>query len=328
MINDSTGTEKHLSRRRYGGRGRSQTWAFALMAVPAITLLTVFNYLPMIGTVIAFKDFRAVEGIFGSAWVGLKNFAFLFGSGDALRVTFNTLFLNGLFIVTGTVGAVIMALLLNELRVRTRWLSWLPAFYRSAVFFPFFISWVIVGYFTFAFLNADTGLVNQVLKGLGLAPVAWYSDPRFWPIILTLVNLWKNVGYGTVIYLSGMLAIDSQYYEAASLEGASKWQQIRFVTLPLIAPLVIITILLQIGRIFFADFGLFYNVTRDSSLLYPTTDVIDTYVFRALRTLGDFGMAGAAGLYQSFVGLILIASANWIVNRVNPESSIFARGKR
>ena len=307
-------------------RGRQNTGmqrSFVLMTLPALALLLVFAYLPMIGTVIAFKDFRAINGVFGSAWVGLRNFAFLFSSGDVLRATFNTLFLNSLFIITGTLTALGLALLLNELKGRGRFAQWLTGVYRSTLFFPFFISWVIVGYFTFALLNGETGLINRTLQALHLQPISWYASPQYWPALLVVVNLWKNVGYGTVIYLSGMLTIDTQYYEAAEIDGATKWQQIRFVTVPFIAPIITITVLLNIGRIFFADFGLFYNVTRDSSLLYPTTDVIDTYVFRALRQLGDFGMAGAAGLYQSVVGMVLVVLCNWIVRRRDPASSLF-----
>lgn len=293
------------------------------MALPASLILLIFAYLPMGGIVVAFKDYRAVEGLWNSAWVGLKNFEFIFSSGAAWRVTFNTLFLNTLFIVTGTVGALGLALLLNEVSGKGRLSSALTRFYQSALFFPFFVSYVIVGYFGYALLNLESGTLNTLLKSLGLPPVNWYASPQYWPIILVLVNLWKNVGFGTVIYLSGMLSVDASYYEAARIDGASKWQEIRYITLPFLVPLITLNVLLSIGRIFFADFGLFYNVTRDQSLLYPTTDVIDTYVFRALRTLGDFGMAGAAGLYQSVVGFGLVLFSNWLVNRRNPERGLF-----
>lgn len=305
---------------RFRNPHRGHTLALLTMTVPGLMALLVFNYLPMVGAVIAFKNYNAADGIFGSPWAGLKNFEFLFNSGAAWRITFNTLFLNALFIVTTLVLALFLALLINHLRGRGLYLA---RFYQSALFFPFFISYVIVGYFTFALFNGDTGLINNTLNRIGVSGVDWYASPQWWPLILVLVNLWKNVGFSTLIYLSGMLGINREYYEAASLEGATPWQQIRFVTLPLLAPLITINILLQIGRIFFADFGLFYNVTRDSALLYPTTDVIDTYVFRALRTLGDFGMSSAAGLYQSVVGFALVLIANWIVRRRDPERSLF-----
>ena len=297
-----------------------QTLALLSMTAPGVLLLLVFSYLPLSGLLIAFKNYRAADGIFGSAWAGLQNFRFLFTSGVAWRITFNTLWLNGLFIVTTLIVSLSLALLINEVRSRSRALS---NFYQTALFFPFFLSYVIISYFTFALLNTDQGLLNGLLKELGGTPVRWYAEPDRWPVILVLVNLWKNVGFSVVLYLSGMLAIDPEYYEAASLDGASKWQQMRFITFPMLAPLITITVLLAIGRIFFSDFGLFYFVTRDTSLLYPTTDVIDTYVFRALRQLGDFGMAGAAGLYQSVIGFVLVLFSNWIVKRRDPDRALF-----
>jgi putative aldouronate transport system permease protein len=291
---------------------------FLLMAAPGLLLLFVFSYLPMFGIIIAFKDYRAAQGIFDSAWVGLKNFEFLFRSPAIGRITFNTIFLNGLFIITGTVAAITLALMLNEVRFKLA-----ARTYQTVVFFPYFISWVIVGYFSFAMLNSDTGLVNNVLRSLGMKDVAWYSSPQYWPGILTAVNIWKGVGYGSVLYLAGMLGINQEYYEAAMLDGATKWQQIRYITLPFLVPIIAITTLLAIGRIFYADFGLFYYVTRDNSLLYSTTDVIDTYVFRALRVNADVGMAAATGLYQSFVGFLLVVFSNWLVKRANPERALF-----
>lgn len=304
-------------RRRYTTR---QTAALMSMTIPGVLLLIIFAYLPMVGAVVAFKNYDPALGILNSPWAGFKNFAFLFNSGVVWRVTRNTVLLNAIFIVTSTAGALLIALLIHEIRNRARKLA---NFYQTALFFPFFISYVIVGYFGYALLNADQGLINHVRTFLGLQPIGWYSSPQYWPLILTLANLWKGVGFGVVIYLSGMLAIDSAYYEAASLDGASKLQQARFVTLPFIAPLITLNVLLALGRVFYADFGLFYNLTRDSGLLYPTTDVIDTYVFRALRTLGDFGMSGAAALYQSLAGLLLVLLSNWIVRRRNSEQALF-----
>jgi putative aldouronate transport system permease protein len=291
---------------------------FLLMAAPGVLLLIVFSYIPMFGIIIAFKDFRAAQGIFDSAWVGLKNFEFLFKSPALSRITFNTIFLNGLFIITGTVAAIGLALLLNEVRFKIA-----ARTYQTVVFFPYFISWVIVGYFSYAMLNSDNGLVNNTLRSLGLTEVSWYSTPKHWPAILTVTNIWKGVGYGSVLYLAGMLGINQEYYEAAQLDGASKLQQIRYITLPHLVPIVVITTLLAIGRIFYADFGLIYYTTRDNSLLYSTTDVIDTYVFRALRVNADVGMAAATGLYQSFVGFLLVVFSNWMVKRVSPDRALF-----
>lgn len=291
---------------------------FLLMAAPGVLFLIVFSYLPMFGVIIAFKDFRAALGIFDSAWVGFKNFEFLFRSPALSRITFNTIFLNGLFIITGTIAAICLALLLNEVRFKMA-----ARTYQTVVFFPYFISWVIVGYFSFAMLNADNGLVNNTLRSLGLQEVAWYSSPQYWPAILTVTNIWKGVGYGSVIYLAGMLGINQEYYEAAQLDGANKLQQIRYITLPHLVPIMVITTLLAIGRIFYADFGLIYYTTRDNSLLYSTTDVIDTYVFRALRVNADVGMAAATGLYQSFVGFVLVVLSNWMVKRISPDRALF-----
>jgi putative aldouronate transport system permease protein len=291
---------------------------FFVMALPALALLFIFNYLPIPGIIIAFKNFKGAQGIFGSAWVGLKNFEFLFTSATAWRITKNTLVLNSIFIMTGVAMSLGVALLLNEVRKPA-----LTRFYQSAVFFPYFVSWVIVGMFTFAILNADNGMLDTILVNLGLEPIHWYGEPSFWPTILTVVNLWKSSGYWSIIYLAAILGISTEYYEASMIDGASRWQQTFSITLPLLLPLIIINVLLSVGHIFFADFGLFYYVTNDSSQLYSATDVIDTYVFRALRSMGDFGMAAAAGLYQSVVGFILIILSNYVVKRIDPEKSLF-----
>jgi putative aldouronate transport system permease protein len=191
------------------------------------------------------------------------------------------------------------------------------------LFFPYFISWVIVGYFVYALLNYDNGLINRLLGLLGEEPVQWYTKPGYWPVILVLVYMWKYVGYYSLIYLAGMLGIDKEFYEAAMIDGATKRQQIFKITLPLLTPLITIMVLMQVGRIFFADFGLFYNVTQNSGALYSTTDVIDTYVFRSFRVLGDAGMATAAGLYQALCGLVLVYVTNWFVRKVNPDDALF-----
>ena len=289
-----------------------------LMALPGLALLFVFQYMPLPGIVIAFKNYRTSLGIFGSDWIGLKNFEYLFTTDAAVRITTNTIFLNTAFIITGLLASLTIALLLNEVRSRH-----LARVYQSSVFFPYFVSWVIVGYFGFAFLNGDSGLLNKWMTQAGLDTVSWYSAPKYWPYILTAAHIWKSAGYWSIIYLAGMMGINTEYYEAAQIDGASRWQQIKGITLPLLMPIILINILLSIGRIFYADFGLFYYVTRDSSMLYKTTDVIDTFVFRGLRSMGDFGMAAAAGLYQSVVGFVLIFVANWVVKRIDPEKSIF-----
>ena len=303
---------------RKTSRSLKKNAVFFFMSLPALLLLFVFNYLPIPGIIIAFKNFKAAKGLFGSEFVGFKNFEFLFTSATAWRITSNTLILNSIFIVSGIAMSLGIALLLNEVRK-----PGLTRIYQSSVFFPYFVSWVIVGMFSFAMLNSDNGLINGTLVKLGLEPISWYSKPQYWPFVLTVVHLWKSSGYWSIIYLAAILGISTEYYEAAMIDGASRLQQTLRITLPLLMPLIIINVLLSVGRIFFADFGLFYYVTNDSSMLYPTTDVIDTYVFRALRSMGDFGMAAAAGLYQSVVGFVLIVLSNWVVKRIDPEKSLF-----
>lgn len=310
------------------GQGR-RTWmrrfldkngVLMMMMTPGLLLLLVFNYAPMVGLVIAFKDYRAYQGLWGSAWVGLQNFQYLFGTSDAWHITYNTLLMNALFIVTVLVGSIGLALLLNEIRDTGRWL---PKFYQSTLFVPYVLSYVLISYFIFALLSADSGLIDKWLTWAGLPSVDWYSSAEPWRVILTLVNLWKNAGFWSIVYLAGMLAISPEYYEAALMDGASKWNQVWTITLPLLMPLITINLLLSIGRIFYADFGLFYQVPQNSGLLYTTTDVIDTYVFRSLTVTGNVGMAAAAGFYQAVVGFSLVVISNWVVRRINPDRALF-----
>ncbi|MEZ4734164.1 MAG: ABC transporter permease subunit [Caldilineaceae bacterium] len=302
-----------------GSRRNLQTnLALTTMALPGVILLFVFAYLPMVGLVIAFKDYKFAEGLWGSAWVGFDNFRFLFGTDQAWRITRNTLLMNSLFIVTGTTASLAIAILMNEI-----YTSRMSKYYQTMLFFPHFISWIIVSYFVFGFLNGDTGLVNKFLKLFGVETIAWYRAPEYWPAILTAANLWNGVGFGSIVYLAGILGIDTQLFEAAKIDGATKWQQIRYIMLPMLLPLIIILVLLSIGRIFNADFGLFFFVPRDTPMLYSTTDVIDTFVYRALVELGDISMAAAAGFYQSLVGFVMVVAANWIVRRINADYSLF-----
>ena len=291
---------------------------YMLMALPGVLLIFIFAYAPMPGVVIAFKNLKFNLGIWGSEWVGLNNFGYLVATPSTGRVLFNTIFMNALFIVTGTIGAIGVALLMNEVHGMFR-----SRIYQSSMFFPNFISIVVVSYFVFAFLSTDQGLINNILKKQGAEPVLWYQSPEYWPAILVIVNIWKGVGVGSIIYLATIIGINPEFYEAARIDGANKLEQIRFITLPLLVPVITILTLLSIGRIFYADFGLFYIVTRDTPALYPTTDVIDTFVYRALRQLGDVGMAAAAGFAQSVIGFVLVLVSNLVVRKVDPDKALF-----
>ena len=289
-----------------------------LMCLPVLLLVFVFCYLPMFGIVIAFKEYRYDMGVFGSPWVGFDNFKFFFTSNDAFRITKNTLVMNTLFITFGTISSVAFALLLYEVNRR-----WAVKTYQTILLLPHFISWVIVGYMTYALFNPQFGIANQLLQNIGLEPVEWYSRPELWPPILTIASVWQSVGMNLIVYYAALMGIDSQYFEAATLDGATKWQQIRYVSLPTLYPLVIILTILAIGKIFRADFGMFYQLTRDIGALYPTTDVIDTYVYRALKSMGNISMSAAVGLFQSVVGFVLVVVTNAVVKKISPENSLF-----
>lgn len=297
--------------------------AFLLMVLPGTAWFLIFCYLPMPGALLAFKEYRLDQGGFFSAllkskWVGFKNFAFLFNAQDAYIITRNTVLYNLVFIFLGLVISVSMAVILFNL-TQKKWAK----FYQTAMFMPYFLSWVIVSYFVFSFLSEDKGLLNHVLAWIGLNPVSWYAETRYWPLILIFMSIWKGTGYSSVVYLAAISGIDKSYYEAAMIDGASKWKQTVNITIPLIRPMMIILTILAVGGIFRADFGLFYQIPRDSGLLYPVTNVIDTYVYRSLKVLGDFGLASAAGFYQSVVGFILVISANWIVRKVSEDQALF-----
>lgn len=287
-----------------------------LLALPAMLLLLVFNYIPLYGLILPFKEYRIDLGFFESPWAGFENFEYLF-TGDAWRITRNTILFNAIFIVVGLIGAVGFALLLFQLT------SGFVKLYQTILFIPYFISWVVASYLFLGLLDMDYGYINRLLEMFGQDPIMWYNEPKYWYVILPLANLWKGVGYSTIIYYTQLLGVDPELYEAASLDGAKKWQCVRYISLPMLKPLIVMMTLMSIGSIVKADFGLFYNLTRDSTALYPVTDVIDTYVYRALRQLGDVGMSSAAGFYQSVVGFILVLTSNFVVKKLDPENSLF-----
>jgi len=291
-----------------------------LMALPAMILLFLFNYMPLFGLILAFKNFKSAKGIFGSEWMNpiYSNFEFLVSSSQAIRAIRNTIFLNSLFIIVGTVITVSFALLLNEIRSKR-----FKSLFQTMTFLPYFISWIIVGVFVYNLFNSEYGAINGLLTSVGMQRIDWYNTPAVWPIILVLINLWKGLGYGVVIYLAALAGIDTSYYEAAQIDGASRLQQLKYISLPMLKPTIIILTLLSLGKIMNADFGMFFATVGDASMLYPTTDVIDTFVYRGLRVTGDVGMASAAGFFQSIISFILVIGSNLIVRKVDQDSALF-----
>ncbi|WNR42638.1 ABC transporter permease [Paenibacillus roseipurpureus] len=288
-----------------------------LLAMPGFLFELVIAYLPMIGLILAFKYFRYDQGILGSKWVGLKNFEFLFKSQDAIRIIRNTLLYNMTYIVLGTLAALVLSIMLYEVSGR------MVKVYQTTLFLPYFISLVLVGYITYAFLEHKSGYLNRLLQDIGLSPHKWYFETTPWLVILPLVAVWKSVGFSTLIYYAGIVGINTDYYEAAKLDGASRLQMIFRITLPLLKPLIIVVFILGLGNIFRGDFGLHYFVPNNAGANLATTDVIDTYVYRALSKLGDINSGAAVGFLQSVVGLITIVSANAAVRRIDEENALF-----
>lgn len=294
------------------------------MLVPGFLILLINNYLPMFGVFVAFKNLKFTSdnffmNIITSEWVGFKNFEFFIKTKDAITITKHTVLYNLVFIVLNLITAVSSAIGLNELRNRR-----LSKIYQTVMLFPHFLSWVVCGLLAFAFLSTEHGFINNViLEPLGVKPIAWYSQPKYWPFILTIVNTWKHLGYNTVVYLASIANIDTELYESAVIDGAGKWKQTYYITIPMLVPVMIMLTILQIGKIFHADFGLFYQVTRNAGALYSTTSVIDTYAYNALQVMGDLGMSSALGLYQAFVGFILVLLSNYAVRKINQESALF-----
>lgn len=289
-----------------------------LLILPGAIYLFINNYIPMTGIIVAFKDYSKKKGIFGSDWCRLENFEYLFKN-DAAEIIRNTLLYNIVFIALGMVVGVTLAILITDVASKRA-----KKVYQSTIMFPFLISIVIVSYIVFAFFSVENGMINNsILEPLGKEAVKWYSEPKYWPFILTFVNLWKGCGYGTLIYIAGITGIDNSYYEAAKLDGATKWQQIRKITLPCLVPSIITMTMLNIGRIFCSDFGLFYQVPQNSGALFSVTNTIDTYVYRALMSAGGIGRSAAAGFFQSVVGFVLVITVNSLVRKFSKENAMF-----
>lgn len=300
-------------------RDRKTTLSLLVIALPGIVYLLINNYMPMAGLFLAFKNYSLAKGPFRSDWYGFKNFEYLFKTRDAWIITRNTILYNLAFIIIGTVMAILVAILMCELGECLR-----VKLFQSVLLLPNLLSWVVIGFIVYAFLNADNGFINNsVLRWLGLDPVSWYSTADAWPPILIIVNLWKNIGYQSIIFMASIAGIDKAFYEAAALDGATRTQQIFRITLPQLKPTIITLTLMSVGRIFYSDFGLFYQVPQNSGAIFATTQTIDTYVYRGLMQNNNVGMSAAAGLYQSLIGFILVTLANYLVRKVDSDNALF-----
>ena len=317
---------RHQAARRpvMGSAGRKKTLWLLTMVAPGAIWLMLIRYLPMFGIVMAFLDYRLPTrkmpfpvNLLHSDFVGLDNFQFLFTS-DALTMIRNTLGYNIVWIALGLVLAVALAIMMSELTKKV-----LAKTYQTLMFFPYFLSWVVAAYFLFAFLDPTNGMIVRAQKAAGVTPIDWYNEPKYWPVILTICSMWKNTGYSTVLYLSAITGIDRSQYEAAAVDGATRRQQMLHVTLPHLKPIIIVLLIMNVGKIFNADFGLFWSVPMNSAPLFPVTQVVDTYVYRSYKFTGDVGMSTAAGFLQNLVGFICIMGANAIVRRLDEDSSLF-----
>lgn len=299
----------------------SKWMPFYIMAIPGFAYLIINNYIPLYGLQLAFKNFSYRKGIGGSDWCGLKNFRFLFASDDAYIMLRNTLLYNLTWIVLSVLIGVGAAILFNEVKSKVA-----KRFYQTTILLPYLMSAVVVAYLAYAFLSSNTGLINKaIVQGLlgRENGINWYGEAQYWPYILTFIHFWKILGFSMIIYLSALIGIDQSYYEAAMIDGATKWQQLVKITIPLLKPTIIMLVIIDIGRIFRSDFGLFYQVPMNQGALYSTTQTVDTYVYRALMVNNNLGMSAAASFLQSVVGFILVVSANALVRKLDQNSSLF-----
>lgn len=294
-----------------------------LLAIPTAVMVLVFAYLPMFGILMAFKNLQIVSGnffsaLFTSSWAGFSNFKYLFATGDASIIIRNTVGYNAVFIVTGIVIPVVLAMMLSQLLNRR-----LSKLYQTGMLMPHFLSWVVVSGFVYAFLAPGQGVADHILQLFHLGAVDWFNNPKPWPYLLTVLNIWKVVGFNTVIYLAAIVGISPELYEAAIIDGATKLQQARYITIPGILPIIVILLIMAVGNIFNGDFGLFYFIPRQSGPLYNVTEIINTYVYGALSGTGNMGMSTAAAFFQSTVGCVMLIIANWVVRLINRENALF-----
>lgn len=298
---------------------KKTNWALWAMMAPGLVYIFINNYVPMFGVFIAFKSIDYSKGIFQSPWVGFQNFEYLFKTDDAFIITRNTLVYNFAFIILDIILGIAFAIMLNEIVSKL-----FKKLYQTVLIMPQLISMVIASYLVFAFLSEQNGFLNKtVLPAFGMKGISWYDATNVWPFILILVHEWKTIGFSSILYLSSIVGIDKEYYESAMIDGAGKWKQIWYITLPCIKPTVIVLFLISVGRIFYSDFGLFYQIPMNSGALYNVTNTIDTYVYRGLMQLNDISMSSAAGLYQSVVGFIIVVLANLAVRKIDSENALF-----
>lgn len=304
-------------------KSRGKIWkkefiSIYIMIIPALAYLLINNYIPMFGLVLAFKKINFSVGIFKSKFCGFSNFTYLFKTRDAFIIFRNTILYNIAFIALGTLLGVAVAILLNEVRNK-----FAQKTYQTVILLPYLISSVILSYLVYAFLGKDGFINNSILVPFGMKEISWYTTAKYWPVILVIVFLWKSFGYTTIMYFATVVGIDKSYYEAAVVDGAGTWKQIRYITLPCLKPTIVIMVLMSLGRMFYSDFGLFYQVPMNNGILYDVTNTIDTYVYRGLLQLNDIGRSSAAGFVQSLFGFIVVMTANAIVNKVSKENALF-----
>ncbi len=289
-----------------------------LMCVPALIVLILFCYIPFGGVWMAFTDFNVVDGIFGSKFVGLENFKYFFSKNSmGWRVTYNTLVINFFGIILGTIVPITIAIFLNEIRNKSY-----KKITQSMMFFPYFLSWVVVGAIIYGIFSTDVGVANNLLSFFGKNSVSWYAEPKYWKAIIIIANVWKWSGYNSIIYMAAMSNFDGSLYEAAKVDGANKFQRIFYLTIPMLKPTVVVLTLMSIGRIFYGDFGMIYGIVGNNPVLIDEVTVIDTYVYQTMRTLG-FSYSTAIGLFQSLMGLILVTFANKAAKKVNEGEGLF-----
>lgn len=289
-----------------------------LLTLPGILLIFVFAYLPIFGIAIAFQDYNPRKGVFGSKFIGFENFRFFIESNEIFRVLFNTVFLNVLFIFSGMIVSVAIAIMFSELKSKR-----FKKVAQTIVTLPNFLSWTVVAMIVSTYFTYQGGVLNQILEWFGKEPIAYFNEAAYWPFFLVCIKIWQSAGFGSIVYLATISGINPEIYESASIDGASRWKKIRHITLPLLKPTIILLMLLALGGIFYGDFGMIYAIVGNNALLYPTTDVIDTYVYRALMDLGNVSMSAAVGFFQSLVGFILVLIANMITRKVSPDSALY-----